>query len=105
MEISTHEERGLLLWQGVDTKDPQEFITIFIENGHAVLNVANTQVTVYGVKVNDGQNHKIEASKSSSAIKLTVDEAFSESESFGGFNVGVMRRQPVYLGECRGQCQ
>ena len=52
LEVSTHARSGLLLWQGAgDT-----FLAITLADGHAVLNVAHTQVQVLGRRIREESN-------------------------------------------------
>ena len=49
LEVSTHARSGLLLWQGAG----DSFLAITLADGHAVLNVAHTQVQVLGRSIRE----------------------------------------------------
>ena len=52
LEVSTHARSGLLLWQGAG----DSFLAITLADGHAVLNVAHTQVQVLGRSIREERN-------------------------------------------------
>ena len=49
LEVSTHARSGLLLWQGAG----DSFLALTLADGHAVLNVAHTQVQVLGRSIRE----------------------------------------------------
>ena len=49
LEVSTHARSGLLVWQGAG----DSFLAITLADGHAVLNVAHTQVQVLGRSIRE----------------------------------------------------
>ena len=77
LEVSTHARSGLLLWQGAgDT-----FLAITLADGHAVLNVAHTQVQVLGRRIREENNVERELSNTKAALPDTPICFFASSST------------------------
>ncbi|XP_061591358.1 basement membrane-specific heparan sulfate proteoglycan core protein isoform X3 [Cololabis saira] len=120
LEINTHSNEGLILWQGVETngarklrkvhaskKEPGEhgkgkdFISLGLENGHLVFSyqLGSGESKIFSHKsVNDGRWHKITAVRTGKTGYIQIDGGNAQHGQSKGKSLMVNTKGSLYLG-------
>uniref|UniRef100_A0A4X2M3Z2 Basement membrane-specific heparan sulfate proteoglycan core protein n=1 Tax=Vombatus ursinus TaxID=29139 RepID=A0A4X2M3Z2_VOMUR len=101
LEVRTNTPNGLLLWQGVVSREGKDFISLGLQDGHLVFSYqlgSGEGHIISEDPINDGEWHKVTALREGRSGSIQIDGEELVSGQSPGPNVAVNTKGSIYIG-------
>ncbi|XP_072465307.1 basement membrane-specific heparan sulfate proteoglycan core protein isoform X4 [Notamacropus eugenii] len=102
LEVRTNTPNGLLLWQGVESREEgKDFISLGLQDGHLIFSYQLGSGEAHIISedpINDGEWHKVTAFREGRSGSIQVDGDELVSGQSPGPNVAVNTKGSIYIG-------